>query len=196
MTTPPIGTGPRPPRPTYRIPAKETSRLAGQWKALSALAKVGIVTGGVLTLGIAGAFANPLTSTPRPQVPKLANLSATASPPTAGAPSPSKVAATERPAAATPSASVTAPTTTAPAVTESVVSATQAATTAKTSTAIQTTSATQTTAAAKATTAAVQGAVTAGAFCSSGGATGVTSRGKPMICKTSATDIRLRWRAA
>jgi hypothetical protein len=35
-----------------------------------------------------------------------------------------------------------------------------------------------------------------GAFCSVAGARGVTSKGTPMICKTTATDSRLRWRAA
>ncbi len=43
---------------------------------------------------------------------------------------------------------------------------------------------------------AVAGSVHPGAFCSGGGATGVTNTGKPMVCKTSATDDRLRWRAA
>jgi hypothetical protein len=35
-----------------------------------------------------------------------------------------------------------------------------------------------------------------GAFCSDAGAHGVTTAGTPMVCKTTATDIRLRWRAA
>jgi hypothetical protein len=35
-----------------------------------------------------------------------------------------------------------------------------------------------------------------GAFCSPAGATGVTSTGKPEVCKTTPTDSRLRWRAA
>jgi Protein of unknown function (DUF1524) len=35
-----------------------------------------------------------------------------------------------------------------------------------------------------------------GAFCSTAGATGVTSAGTPMVCRTSATDSRLRWRSA
>jgi hypothetical protein len=35
-----------------------------------------------------------------------------------------------------------------------------------------------------------------GAFCTPAGATGVTSTGKPEVCKTTATDSRLRWRAA
>lgn len=38
--------------------------------------------------------------------------------------------------------------------------------------------------------------VTPGAFCSTAGATGVSKTGKPEVCKTSATDSRLRWRAA
>lgn len=46
------------------------------------------------------------------------------------------------------------------------------------------------------TTAATSSTVSAGAFCSSAGATGVTSTGKPMVCSTTATDSRLRWRAA
>lgn len=35
-----------------------------------------------------------------------------------------------------------------------------------------------------------------GAFCADDGAHGVTSKGTQMICKTTATDSRLRWRAA
>jgi hypothetical protein len=35
-----------------------------------------------------------------------------------------------------------------------------------------------------------------GAFCATAGATGVTSTGKAEVCKTTATDTRLRWRAA
>jgi len=38
--------------------------------------------------------------------------------------------------------------------------------------------------------------VHAGSFCTPAGATGVTSTGKPMVCKTSPKDSRLRWRAA
>ena len=38
--------------------------------------------------------------------------------------------------------------------------------------------------------------VHAGSFCSAAGATGVTSAGTPMVCRTSATDSRLRWRSA
>jgi hypothetical protein len=38
--------------------------------------------------------------------------------------------------------------------------------------------------------------VHAGSFCTPAGATGVTSTSKPMVCKTSPTDSRLRWRAA
>jgi hypothetical protein len=40
------------------------------------------------------------------------------------------------------------------------------------------------------------GFVHPGAFCSGAGSTGVTDRGTPMVCKTSPTDSRLRWRAA
>ncbi len=39
-----------------------------------------------------------------------------------------------------------------------------------------------------------QNVVTAGAFCSPGGATGVTKTGLQMVCTTSATDSRNRWR--
>ena len=35
-----------------------------------------------------------------------------------------------------------------------------------------------------------------GAFCADAGARGITTKGTPMICKTTATDNRLRWRAA
>jgi hypothetical protein len=44
--------------------------------------------------------------------------------------------------------------------------------------------------------AASKATVTPGAFCSVAGATGLTSTGKAMVCKTTATDSRLRWRAA
>jgi hypothetical protein len=47
-----------------------------------------------------------------------------------------------------------------------------------------------------ATTSSAVRVVTAGAFCSPGGATGVTSTGKPMVCTTTAQDSRNRWRAA
>ncbi|MFB7716848.1 hypothetical protein [Nocardia sp. NPDC056100] len=39
-------------------------------------------------------------------------------------------------------------------------------------------------------------AVTPGAFCSDAGATGYTKSGTLMVCETSATDSRLRWRHA
>src|SRR5664279_98733 len=47
-------------------------------------------------------------------------------------------------------------------------------------------------------TAAPQNSATvhAGAFCSPGGAIGVTVDGTPMVCKTTATDSRNRWRSA
>jgi Protein of unknown function (DUF1524) len=38
--------------------------------------------------------------------------------------------------------------------------------------------------------------VTPGAFCSTAGATGFSKTGKAEVCKTTATDTRLRWRAA
>ncbi len=40
------------------------------------------------------------------------------------------------------------------------------------------------------------GVVHPGAFCSTAGATGVTAKGTAMRCTTTATDARLRWRAA
>ena len=40
----------------------------------------------------------------------------------------------------------------------------------------------------------VQQGVRAGAFCSPAGALGVTSTGKPMVCRSTATDPKLRWR--
>ncbi|MFG3603615.1 hypothetical protein [Micromonospora chersina] len=48
----------------------------------------------------------------------------------------------------------------------------------------------------KPTTEPIRTGVHAGAFCSPAGALGRTSTGKLMRCKTSATDSRLRWRAA
>lgn len=50
--------------------------------------------------------------------------------------------------------------------------------------------------AAATTTAPAPAYVTPGAFCSVPGATGVSKTGKPEVCKTTATDPRLRWRAA
>jgi hypothetical protein len=35
-----------------------------------------------------------------------------------------------------------------------------------------------------------------GSYCSTAGARGVTKTGKPMVCKRTATDPKLRWRAA
>lgn len=48
----------------------------------------------------------------------------------------------------------------------------------------------------KPTTPAVQQGVTPGAFCSTQGARGLSKTGKPMVCTTTATDERKRWRAA
>jgi hypothetical protein len=45
------------------------------------------------------------------------------------------------------------------------------------------------------TTAPAAGYVTPGAFCSAAGATGLSKTGKPEVCKTTAKDSRLRWRA-
>ncbi len=42
----------------------------------------------------------------------------------------------------------------------------------------------------------VKGYVTPGAFCSTAGATGLSKTGNPERCATTATDSRLRWRAA
>lgn len=41
----------------------------------------------------------------------------------------------------------------------------------------------------------IQRGVTAGAFCSPAGALGETSTGKPMVCTSTASDSRNRWRA-
>jgi hypothetical protein len=186
---------PQPPRLPYRIPTtKETTRLAGQWKALSGKVKIGVVVGGVLSLGAVGAMANPLTSTPSPQIPKFASASVTSlARPTSAAVT--TKATTTQPAttAAATSASVSVPaTTTVSAATATAAPTTKAATSAKT-----TASAPKTTAAPKTTTtAAVQTTVTPGAYCSVEGATGLTSKGTKMVCKTTATDSRLRWRAA
>ena len=57
----------------------------------------------------------------------------------------------------------------------------------------RTTSAPRTT---KPTTESIRTGVHPGAFCTPAGALGRTSTGKLMRCKTSATDSRLRWRAA
>ncbi len=43
---------------------------------------------------------------------------------------------------------------------------------------------------------AVQQNVHPGAFCTTGGARGITATGTPMVCTTTATDSRNRWRAA
>jgi len=47
-----------------------------------------------------------------------------------------------------------------------------------------------------ATTSSVSQVVTPGAFCAPAGARGVTSTGRAMVCTTTATDSRNRWRAA
>ena len=47
-----------------------------------------------------------------------------------------------------------------------------------------------------ATTSSVAQGVTPGAFCTPGGARGVTNTGRAMVCTTTATDSRNRWRAA
>jgi hypothetical protein len=61
----------------------------------------------------------------------------------------------------------------------------------------RTTTAPRPTTAAPTTAAAPAGkTVSPGAFCSPEGATGVTSKGTAMVCKTSATDTRARWRSA
>jgi len=195
MSHPPSMNWPHQPRPPYRIPTtKETTRLAGQWKALSGKVKIGVVAGGVLSLGAVGAMANPLTSTPSPQIPQFASASVT-SPARPTRVAVATAATTSKPATTAPatSASVSVPaTTTVPATTATAAPTTKAATTAKT-----TTAAPKTTAATKATTtAASKATVTPGAFCSVAGATGLTSTGKAMVCKTTATDSRLRWRAA
>jgi len=195
MSHPPSMNWPHQPRPPYRIPAiKETTRLAGQWKALSGKVKIGVVAGGLLSLGAVGAMANPLTSTPSPQIPKFASASVSSpARPTSAAVTTN--ATTTKPATtapATPASTSVPATTAAPATTAPVAPTTKAATTAKT-----TTAAPKTTAATKATTtAASKATVTPGAFCSVAGATGLTSTGKAMVCKTTATDSRLRWRAA
>jgi len=195
VSHPPIPSGPQPPRLPYRIPTtKETTRLAGQWKALSGKVKIGAVAGGVLSPGAVGAMANPLTSTPSPQIPKFASASVS-SPARPSSAAVTTKATTSKPATTSPapSASASIPaTTTVPATTATAAPTTKAATTAKT-----TTSAPKTTAATKTTTsAAVQTTVTPGAYCSVEGATGLTSKGTKMVCKTTATDSRLRWRAA
>ncbi|WP_406078002.1 hypothetical protein [Micromonospora sp. NBC_00858] len=56
--------------------------------------------------------------------------------------------------------------------------------------------ATRTTSAPHTTAPSIRTGVTPGAFCKPAGARGRTSTGKLMVCKTSATDSRLRWRAA
>jgi hypothetical protein len=40
------------------------------------------------------------------------------------------------------------------------------------------------------------GVVRSGAFCSPAGAVGINTSGKAVVCRTTATDSRLRWRAA
>jgi len=168
--------------------------LRGQWKALSGKVKIGVVAGGVLSLGAVGAMANPLTSTPSPQIPKFASASVSSPARTTSAAATTR-ATTTQPATTAPAtpASVSVPATTAAlATTAPAAPTTKAATTAKaTTSAPKTTAATKTT-----TTAAVQTTVTPGAYCSVAGATGLTSKGTKMVCKTTATDSRLRWRAA
>ncbi len=184
---------PQRPGPPNRIPAvKAAARVVRQWKALSGKVKVGVVVGGVLSLAAVGAMANPLTSAPSPRVP-LVSASTTS---VARSTTVTKAATASLTPATVPSASVSPPPTPSPPATTAPAAPTTtaaAAPTAKTATA-----AAPKTTAVKATTTkpVVQATVTPGAYCSGAGRTGVTSTGKAMVCKVSATDTRLRWRAA
>lgn len=196
MPQPPMPPGPPSPWPVYGTPIEPSppQGLAGRWKALSGKVKVGVVAGAALSLAAVGAVANPLTQGPAPHVPTFASASVSLAR-TSAASSLSAIRSTQAETVpSSPPASV--PTSQAP---------TQAATTpapapAKTSAAAKittkTTTTKATTTAPKTTAPAVQATVTPGAYCSKAGATGVTSTGKPMVCTTSSTDPRLRWRAA
>jgi hypothetical protein len=101
--------------------------------------------------------------------------------------------------AATTAAPTTEVATTIPATTQAPTTVTTPATTQAPAPATTAATAPATTAAtAPATTAArpIQQGVTPGAFCASGGASGLTTTGVAMTCTTSATDSRNRWRAA
>lgn len=100
-----------------------------------------------------------------------------------------------------PLAETTLPPTTLPPTTTTLATAsttTVAVTTTAPATTTRATNAPDTTRATTGTTAAptIRQGVTAGAFCSPGGALGVTSTGLDMICTTTATDDRNRWRRA
>lgn len=84
-----------------------------------------------------------------------------------------------------PASTTLAPTTTAVSTTRPPVASTVAPTTSSPATSPSTTRAP-----------AVHQGVTPGAFCSPGGALGVTSTGVDMVCTTTATDDRNRWRRA
>lgn len=203
--------------PPYRIPPgpSEGQRLLGHWSSFSRLVKTGIIGGGLLTLTAVGAIAAPLvTGSEAPKhLPFVAQTEARTSP-GAG----NKVAEPTRPAANLPSVEPTK-VSPSPSPTETKTEPTKAPTTKATEpTKAPTTKATEpvktsttpvattpvpttakpTTTTPKPTTTSptAKPTVVAGTTCTVSGALGVTSAGAAMICKTTTTDVTLRWRAA
>lgn len=201
----------------YRIPPgpSEGQRLLNRWQSFNRTVKLGIVGGGLLSLVAVGAMAAPLVSpheSPKhPSVagpsdirpiatvtPKAVELShpATTAKPTATEP-------TRSPASTIPAASTEptkAPTTKATEPTKAPTtkatepvktSTTPVPTTPKPSTTTTTPKPTTTT-----TTPTARPTVTPNAICTVAGATGVSSTGAAMVCRTTTTDPVLRWRVA
>ena len=200
------------PSPPYRIPSGPSAarRLLGRWKSFSRVMKLGVVGGGLLSLVAVGAMAAPLVTNAEPpkhlpstassEIRSTVRVTTKMTEPSHPAPvaKPSEAEPSKTPAATLPAAPKTEPTkapttkavepTKAPTtkVTEPVKTST-APTTPKPSTSTTTPTPTKTTTTAKP-------IVTPNAICTVAGATGVSSTGTAMVCRTTTTEPVLRWR--
>jgi hypothetical protein len=174
------------------LPPNPPSSPKGLWAKFRSWPKAAQVSvwalSGLIGLGAIGSATSDKKPTPAKSSGQVATTTTTAAPATTTtAPS----TTTTAPKATTSS---TAPVTTS--TTAKVTTTTAQPTTTTTRPATTTTTrATTTTTAAPTTTTTVAAYVHAGAFCSPEGATGYTSGRTYMVCKTSPTDSRDRWRA-
>jgi hypothetical protein len=146
------------------------------------------VLAGLLGVGALGSGSADEKKTPAPA--KTAGLIVTTTT-TVG----ESTSSTTAPAATSTTAKVTT-TSAAPGTTATTGKATTTTTARVTTTTTRPATSTTTAAPTTTTTKATSGGyVTAGAFCSPAGAEGHTSTGKYMVCKTTPTDDRNRWRA-